>query len=422
VTAVLDVTVTTEQRAGLGTERRAGNHADTHEYLPGSVLRGALAAPWVRQGRQNEPAFRRTFDGDLRFGPLLPEQSQIRPVSAHVCKYQRPGCTSTVRDAAFESDFGECATCGRRDPGRGELVAPGGRPWRARQPLTTAAIDPVTQIAADGQLFSRDALPPRTVFRGQVHGPAVALAALAGTHRVRLGGRGSVMGAATVTLQPADQVAPALEPGVTVLVAASPVVLVDDAGRPSFDVRTELRRHGVVLAPSGVRAWIRLLPAGVGGWHAASGLPKPVTPALAAGSTWAVDVDDPAPLQRLLDRGFGLRRQEGFGWVEVEKQAWRPAPAVFVADAVDSPDSYQAWQDHLAALALGRDHLLFVEDLLRDRSVGTDAAVGSVLARPRARGLSEPQRARLWSVLVGLGSEATRLALADWLREQARMR
>lgn len=63
-----------------------------------------------------------------------------------------------------------------------------------------------------------------------------------------------------------------------------------------------------------VKSWARWEQAG--GWHAASGLPKPQELTVTAGSPFLIHpertVDDSA-LQRLGARGLGLRRHEGFG-------------------------------------------------------------------------------------------------------------
>jgi hypothetical protein len=54
----------------------------------------------------------------------------------------------------------------------------------------------------------------------------------------------------------------------------------------------------------------------VGGWHVASGLPKPAELAVAAGSAFIIRTERAvanADIQRLASRGVGLRRHEGFG-------------------------------------------------------------------------------------------------------------
>ena len=78
------------------------------------------------------------------------------------------------------------------------------------------------------------------------------------------------------------------------------------------------------------RRWVRTEV--VGGWHAASGLPKPADAALVAGSVFVLRPSgavDAATLAGLVSNGLGLRRVEGFGVVDVNPAPWRfPAPVV----------------------------------------------------------------------------------------------
>jgi hypothetical protein len=116
----------------------------------------------------------------------------------------------------------------------------------------------------------------------------------------------------------------------------SPAIIVDDAGRPALDPVAEILR--VLGLPSSSvessRCWTR--PVRVGGWHAASGLPKPVELAMELGSVVLLHFHEPPGLEgllRLARDGVGLRRIEGFGSVQVNPPPWRrtqppAAPAV----------------------------------------------------------------------------------------------
>ena len=44
---MLDVVVTAEEPLALGVSPESGNVIDSWAYVPGSVLRGALAAAWI---------------------------------------------------------------------------------------------------------------------------------------------------------------------------------------------------------------------------------------------------------------------------------------------------------------------------------------------------------------------------------------
>ena len=47
------ITVTLTQPVAVGRNVRADSRQDTHNHVPGSVLRGALAAAWIhRRGRE----------------------------------------------------------------------------------------------------------------------------------------------------------------------------------------------------------------------------------------------------------------------------------------------------------------------------------------------------------------------------------
>ena len=73
---MLPVSVTARQRLALGTGSEVSFFTGSHSFVPGSVLRGALAAAWIAE--HGPPAraaasgaeFRDLFDGPVRYGPL----------------------------------------------------------------------------------------------------------------------------------------------------------------------------------------------------------------------------------------------------------------------------------------------------------------------------------------------------------------
>lgn len=70
------------------------------------------------------------------------------------------------------------------------------------------------------------------------------------------------------------------------------------------------------------------------GWHAASGLPKPVERAVQPGSTYLIRCAERADEQarkRLMARGIGLRRREGFGALYSGQRSLSPSK---IADSV----------------------------------------------------------------------------------------
>jgi len=54
-------------------------------------------------------------------------------------------------------------------------------------------------------------------------------------------------------------------------------------------------------------------PQFLGGWDSIERRPLPLRPVFPAGSTWFLEIRDPAPLQQLLTRGLGLKSFYGFG-------------------------------------------------------------------------------------------------------------
>ena len=145
-------------------------------------------------------------------------------------------------------------------------------------------------------------------FSGEISGEDELVDALVALRQVRIGGRKTSHGA--VTVEVAEGAIPRVwvrDDGVLVFVMSSPAIFVDTSGRPTNrpsddELSTVLGCHAVVL-----KSWTRW--DSVGGWHAASGLPKPTETVVTAGSTYAVQLADPsrANLAALMDRGLGLR-------------------------------------------------------------------------------------------------------------------
>jgi CRISPR-associated protein Cmr3 len=54
-------------------------------------------------------------------------------------------------------------------------------------------------------------------------------------------------------------------------------------------------------------------PQFLGGWDSIERRPLPLRPVFPAGSTWFLEIHDPAPLQQLLTHGLGLKSLYGFG-------------------------------------------------------------------------------------------------------------
>ncbi|MGW2320092.1 type III-B CRISPR module-associated Cmr3 family protein [Streptomyces sp. NPDC001680] len=355
-----EVTLQLAQPAALGRTPRGTAPIDTHRHVPGSVLRGALAAAWIRDygPPQHAPLARREeflhlFEGPVRYGPLFDPASDVVPLSVLRCKYQpEDACRTFHTDLAATPEKPadttgarpRCTVCGgRTQPGRGEVEYFGADP----------AISQVTRVqltegerAADGQLFTRRTLNHRVggeaarELSGRITAPDSKRATwLLAARRLHIGGRRSTSGAAEYTaydapLTPPDQ-AQLITGGLLVVRLTSPALLVDAAGRPT-DRPDETLLTELLGVPARVAdAWTRREQ--VGGWHALTNLPKPVELAVSAGSVYRLAFPAASPgrdgLARLATHGLGLRRAEGFGWAELG--AWTPPR---VAQALRTPE------------------------------------------------------------------------------------
>jgi CRISPR-associated protein Csx10 len=351
MTESLAVTVTARQAIALGRRPTAEATVQTYLHIPGSVLRGALAGAWlaehgdpdpVRRGRAIIPCQRRAeftelFESGVRFGPLLSPGSYIAPMSVRRCKYpSTPGCKEVAIDEAFtDAPPGRCPECGGvLEAGRGDVEG-------AEDLLMDDTRVALTEgeTAEEGLLYTRRSLRARdavdlpVTFTGR-------LTAARGTvpewltlpRRLQLGGRRGTGGAGDYAPGP---VASANGQGGTsgtgriVLRLLSPALLVDRYGRPALRPDEELVAELLGVRARNGRAWTRT--AVVGGWHAASNLPKPEEMAVSAGSVFELllpDGDAPAEgVAALLAHGLGVRRAEGYGWAEQATAPWRrPQP------------------------------------------------------------------------------------------------
>lgn len=413
--SALAVTVVARQRLALGVGSEIGYYTAGHPYVPGSVLRGALAAAWIAEHgppRRINPVtgeFRTLFDGEIRYGHLLAAGSGRVPLSVYRCKYPvGDACAETVVDRAFETGD-QCPGCGRRlEPSRGELEVPGGLTR-----ITRTSIDSETGRAKDGELYANAALPAGTTLSGVIHGYHPWLAQ---PRTLWLGGRRTVGGEAELTVAPhhppaAGPAPPA--PGQPLVVRlTSAAIFVDLAGRPKLEPEPRLDlADGATLLPG---AWTRA--ATWSGWHAASRLPKPAELCAEAGSTYRI-AGAPGVLAglaaRLLRDGIGLRRSEGFGEVAIATHPWRP-PATATRDK-PAEDPIQASHRRLLALRLGEPAWRWLTGALRALQIeqaraGTAPAglLDELLRQPTAADLSGEQRKQLREVLIGLAPAALR--------------
>jgi CRISPR-associated protein Csx10 len=367
VAELITVTATARQALAMGRHPTAEATVPTHRHVPGSVLRGALAAAWLTEhgepdplqpGRARIPAGRRDafieiFEGRVRFGPLLAPGSYVVPLSVRRCKYPKPGhdCHRVALDAAFlDPTPDRCPACdGALEAGRGEVE-------QFDEELVTVSTRVALtegETAQEGLLFARQALRSTAARPLTLTGPIAAVRGaipdwLTAPRRVLLGGRRSTGGAVDLSTGPAVPQPPRVTDRI-VLRLLSPAVLVDNAGRPARTPDAALLTDilGVRVEMSHHPGWTRLTT--VGGWHAASNLPKPDELAVTAGSVFELLFPEgppgPEALTALLVQGIGLRRAEGYGWIEIATTPWQPpAPAGKLggADIHDNPAAKSA--------------------------------------------------------------------------------
>jgi CRISPR-associated protein Csx10 len=324
------------QGLAIGGPAEVGFDKATLRYIPGSTLRGALAAAWIAEHglpkRQNprRDEFVAVFEREIRFGPLFQVGSALVPLTAIWCKYPRtPDCATWSQDAAVVGPTALCPHCGQGvATGKGEIDGV------SHTRVVRTALDEIGR-AKNRTLRARHELTAGTEYHGRLTGWHEWLSS---PREIFIGGMTSISGLTSLSIAPsAVRVPVPLSPradGALVLRLRSPAIVVDDAGRPSLDLVPELLR--ILGLPSAAvdrgrtRQWTR--PVKVGGWHAASGLPKPTEYAIAHGSVIVLAVDrefeggiDDARLAELAAHGIGLRRIEGFGDIEINPPAWRPA-------------------------------------------------------------------------------------------------
>lgn len=425
---MIRVKVRAEQPLHLGSQLDAGWLTDTHRFVPGSVLRGALAAIWLAEHLPPKPdttgnvAFQQLFEGGVRFGPLYPGEDALRPLSVFGCKYaDDDACRGFTHDAAFAGVAP--ATCPFCDS---PVEASKGRVDGAGVVEHTRVQLDERERAADGQLYTRRALPAGTQLTGLIDGdPDAELAWLVQTERsVRFGGRRSTSGLATLSASP--EASPTSFTGFVpdqrrlVIRLLAPGIFVDARGLPSWlpdlDAVSELLGVPAVFDAAFAR------PTVVSGWHAVSNLPKPRDFAVAAGSVFVLRFDaglpDHAGLQRLWQAGLGLRRAEGNGWITL--QCWT-APALPTAAPKPPPDAVHELLVQIVGYGIGPTIVDDLRGWAQQRHVGAapnSNQVAETLAKKRYSLLSPAALDTIRDAFALPADDAERLAqrINEWTR------
>jgi CRISPR-associated protein Csx10 len=331
------------QDAAIAVAREKGYRSATEDYVPGSVVRGALATAWIRENGLPASAtadvrkqFVDLFESDVSFGPLFLNSTPFLPLSAQVCKYQPdPDCRFIVFDAAAPENSTNptsppslCPTC------NGNLVAAKGQATTSTKTARTRTKLTADERAEESNLFRRDAIQRGTTVHGRMFDPNNQLYDwLVGSPsrtNVIFGSGGSVMGRVKLSVAPpTPQPGPGRNGTFMVIRLESPGIFIDALTIPTIDLPLDEIANIVGAEQTGLkvqRAWVR--PTTVSGWHAASGLPKSAEWACAIGSTWRLSSPplNDAQLNRLENTALGWRKSEGFGRIAVNPGPWPAAP------------------------------------------------------------------------------------------------
>lgn len=393
----LKVSLEARQRVSLGQGSERAFLTTTHPVIPGSVMRGALAAAWVTGGGKRDATFRQIFEKS-RFSAAIPEGVSVIGQSVRQCKYHRGDSHDHDQhhDEALAGPLpvDQSSRCGGRPYARG-----GYRPERIVT-VTSTALQQGKHVAAEGRLFSRQVLEAGTRFTADIVAyPGIELERLTSLTTVFVGGRSGVMGRCDVTIEVhAGPRMPEDGEEVAVLRTRSPALLVDAAGVPCVDFKRALTEVGLdVLA-----AWgDRIESATAGGWHLASGLPKPTEVGVAPGATAKVVNPGRNKLMDVLAVGLGVRRNEGYGWLDLVTSVEAPGDAREPEVGVDerhSSDALGSWQGQIKALALNDRQRQWLAGRLRLRRAG-HTLTDDEWNEPGLARLSTPQRERLESIV-----------------------
>ena len=373
-----DLTVRSLSPLALHDGRSRAQFTPGLDYIPGSALRGAAAAHYLRTYGKDE-AFHALFVADQSsFADLLPAMRELPgrllPATACLCKRHGWDHTESLTDSLLRLALVEementapvddvrwkhcpAPDCGQeRDRAAGYATPNNAQIKVTSRLLTGTSIHRATGMVESGMLFSQEVLGEGQFFRGTVRiaggeeaagGLRARLEALLPVgERLRVGAaRSRGLGLVEVTdwrdpwaglsldsrwsqfkrAMAALWKAYEAKPGEACfsITLESDLLLRDPAQRPitrlaeQEDVAELIGLEGVTLSRHVLR------PTTVRGWNAQQGLPKETEPALGRGSVlfFRITTADEAAVRQQLAaieaEGLGRRRSEGFGRVRV---------------------------------------------------------------------------------------------------------
>ncbi len=343
------------------------NVRESMDYVPGGVLRGALAQLILeRLGNHNtsqralgggttalQQAFNAVFGKDgAQFRFLTPFSEGWIPAPATALfnkqddEYRYDTLFALIKGEPYEMQCPE--TGDRLERGRGYLVRDEASGWRkAKMPSKTTyvrvGLNRATEAAEEGVLYAIEAVDAPIVFTGEVLLPTPAceqafqqiLDALCwrdGQIRLRIGSARS-RGFGEVELKcedaqpepsaiPLDQFEKHAGMRIFTLLTRTPAIVYDACGQPAATLTPDILRNYLPDLPSSVQLHegaTRVERELVSGWSGAWGMPKPVQQAIAPGSvfTYTYDASERNAveqcLQQLAVQGVGERTAEGYG-------------------------------------------------------------------------------------------------------------
>ncbi len=338
-------------QAGAGEE----NSAVTLPYIPGSVLRGALASRWLAAhpgvDLAADPRGRSWFlDGTVCYLNAYPEIEEERSLPIPASWFTEKDLAGEETAIIYDLAFGPA-------PGPGALKPPKGGPfcrlerkepekaWEqplyrttlvgpARTDQVHIALENVNRRGEGNLVFRYEALAAGQDFLGVVLAPEgedlreIKELLTAGDLQI---GAAHLAGYGRVRVEIVQEVergwreykgGDLLSTGPLVVTLLSPAILRSDSGQIGWDGGQALAHNLGLLSgtrPKAVFGRVELM----GGYNRKWSLPLPQAWALAAGSVFVFDVleVDQSRLRTALDCGIGERRAEGFGRIAVNWQA-----------------------------------------------------------------------------------------------------
>ncbi|XWX04053.1 RAMP superfamily CRISPR-associated protein [Aggregatilineales bacterium SYSU G02658] len=316
------------------------NSGVSHNYLPGSLLRGFLISRFMRQqgvetlNLQDEQTRRLFFSDQVRFLNGYIAINNARSVPAprllEKLKYGKEKKVFNVGMSADTKNEKGDDTEEKKDA-LGQFIVFDGKTIRRKAPLKSirvhiqrSRVGGRPQGDDDGAVYRYEALAPNQTFEAWIvaesdsdahdltelmNGSQGVVGFLGGA---RSAGYGRVRLRGVVDDLPADwsELPIGVLDGRAQIAFASDVILRDARGHYAPTLETLLSCLGVSQA-NVVKAELRTTT--VGGFNRTWGLPLPQTAAIVGGSWLLLQGVDPQALRSRLSSGIGERRNEGFG-------------------------------------------------------------------------------------------------------------